>query len=341
MPITIKDIARAAGVSHTTVSRALRNHPALAQATIERIKKISDSMGYIPSAAARGLKTNRSNTLGVILSSIDDPYYSEILQGIEDELRDTGMSLFVAATHRDPNIEQSIVRLLGEQRVEGVIVGSTQFNNSHYRMLQQVGVPVAVINNQAAELYRYSIYHDDEYGSRTITEHLIQLKHQRIGFLGNKLSGKTNDDRILGYRNAMHQSGLPINPTWIHLEDNGSPEAGIRGAEYFLALEDIPSAIVCFNDMLAIGCMHKVQLNGLNVPRNISITGFDNIQFSEFTSPPLTTFHQPKREIGSAAARMLLDLLDSSEEDTRPQPKIVMIRGNLLIRESTATFKSF
>lgn len=340
MPVTIKDIARSAGVSHTTVSRALRDHPALAPATIDRIKTLADTMGYIPSAAARGLKTHRSNTLGVILSSIDDPYYSEILQGIEDELRGTGISLFVAATHRDPEIERSIVRLLGEQRVEGVIVGSTQFNTSHHRMLQQVGVPVAVINNQAAELYRYSIYHDDEYGSRTVTEHLIGLGHRQIGFLGNQFSGKTNDDRVLGYMHAMQSAGMDVAPEWIHLEANGTPEAGAEGAKYFLALHNLPTAIVCFNDMMAIGCLHQIQQSGLNVPRDISITGFDNIQFSEYTNPPLTTFDQPKREIGAAAARMLLDLLHCPEVESNSQPRIIMLQGHLLTRGTTAPRKN-
>lgn len=208
MPVTIKDIARSAGVSHTTVSRALHDHPALADSTIKRIKEIADSMGYIPSAAARGLKTRRSFTLGVILSNIDDPYFSEILQGIEDELRDTGYSLFVAATHRDPQIEETIVRAMGEQRVDGVIVSSTQFNTNHSRLLQKIGVPVAVINNEAAELYRYSIYHDDEFGSHAIATHLIGLGHNQIGYLGNSLSGKTNEDRVFGFSNAMAEAGI-------------------------------------------------------------------------------------------------------------------------------------
>ncbi len=335
MVVTIKDIARLAGVSHTTVSRALHDYPALADSTIRRIKEIAESTGYIPSAAARGLKTRRSFTLGVILSNIDDPYFSEILQGIEDELRDTGYSLFVAATHRNPQIEELIVRAMGEQRVDGVIVSSTQFNTNHSRMLQKIGVPVAVINNQAAELYRYSIYHDDEFGSRTITQHMIDLGHKHIGYLGNSLSGKTNEDRELGFINTMNDAGLPVIRRWIHYEPYGIPEAGVAGGKYFLNLDSRPTAIVCFNDLMAIGLMHILQESGLSIPSDISISGFDDIALSNYTSPPLTTFHQPKKEIGAAAARMLLDMVDRSDDDLLEQPRILMLRGNLLIRGTT------
>ncbi len=335
MPVTIKDIARSAGVSHTTVSRALHDHPALADSTISRIKEIAESMGYIPSAAARGLKTRRSYTLGVILSNIDDPYFSEILQGIEDELRDTGYSLFVAATHRDPQIENSIVRAMGEQRVDGVIVSSTQFNTSHSRMLQKIGVPVAVINNQAAELYRYSIYHDDEFGSKTITQHMVDLGHKHIGYLGNSLSGKTNEDRELGFTKVMKEAGLPVNREWIRYEPSGIPDAGVAGGKYFLSLPTRPTAIVCFNDLMAIGLMHILQESGLTIPSDMSISGFDDITLSNYTSPPLTTFHQPKKEIGAAAARMLLDMVDRADPDLFEKPRILMLRGNLLIRGTT------
>lgn len=336
MPVTIKDIARAAGVSHTTVSRALHDYPALAQSTVKKIKSLAESMGYIPSAAARGLKTHRTNTLGVILSNIDDPYFSEILQGIEDELRETGYSLLLAATHRNPKIEEGIVRVMGEQRVDGVIVGSTQFNTQHSRILQQIGVPVAVINNQAAEVYRYSIYHDDEFGSKSVTEHLIRLGHTRIGFLGNSLSGKTNEDRVLGFRNALYESNIPLRKEWIHCEPSEIPEAGVEGGKYFLSLPEKPTAIVCFNDMMAIGLMHFLQESGHRVPDDFSITGFDDISLSNFTRPPLTTFHQPKKEIGAAAARMLMEMVHQSGEGTEVKPRIVVLRGSLLVRGSTS-----
>ena len=116
--------------------------------------------------------------------------------------------------------------------------------------------------------------------------------------------------------------------------------SGAEGAKYFLALHNLPTAIVCFNDMMAIGCLHQIQQSGLNVPRDISITGFDNIQFSEYTNPPLTTFDQPKREIGAAAARMLLDLLHCPEVESNSQPKIIMLQGHLLTRGTTAPRKN-
>ena len=200
MPVTIKDIARRVGVSHTTVSRALHGNSLISDETSERIRKMAREMGYQPSAAARSLKTNRSQVLGVILSSLDDPFVSEILQGIEDSARESNFSLFIAASHHDPGRERKIVQTMMEHRVDGVIICSTSFGAEQGRQLLEYGFPTVVVNNQSAENFRYSIYHDDVDGSRQVTRHLIELGHQRIAYLGNSISGRTTQDRLSGFR---------------------------------------------------------------------------------------------------------------------------------------------
>lgn len=337
MPVTVKDIAKKAGVSHSTVSRALHSNPLISDKTTERIRKIAVEMGYSPSAAARALKTKRSRVLGVVLSSVEDPFFSEILQGIEGAVQGSGYSLFIASADRDPARERKIVQAMVERRADGVIICSTSFSSEQSGPLLQYGVPLVVINNQAAEDFRYSIYHDDLDGSRQVTRHLIELGHQRIAYIGNSASGRTTLDRLTGFRQEMESAGLAIPPEYIYESPEGGPEQGASAARYFLHLSNRPSALVCYNDMLAIGVLRGLQQAGLCVPQDISITGFDNIVFSAYTNPPLTTLDQPKRFIGTEAARLLLELLNSSATDeSSNQPKVRILKGKLLVRESTA-----
>nr|NIP23030.1 LacI family transcriptional regulator [Phycisphaerae bacterium]NIR62402.1 LacI family transcriptional regulator [candidate division Zixibacteria bacterium]NIU12624.1 LacI family transcriptional regulator [candidate division Zixibacteria bacterium]NIW43407.1 LacI family DNA-binding transcriptional regulator [Gammaproteobacteria bacterium]NIX26845.1 LacI family DNA-binding transcriptional regulator [Phycisphaerae bacterium] len=181
MAVTIKDIARAAGVSHTTVSRALREHPAISDKTTHRIKQLAAELGYVPSAAARGLKTSRSQVLGVIVRRIVDPFFAEVLQGIEDVLHAAGYSLFLAASHRDEAREQKVLQAMGERRVDGVIISSAQIRLEQLRQLNRFNIPFVLINNQALDKPDiYSVYHDDEYGSRELVQYLLDLGHKRI-----------------------------------------------------------------------------------------------------------------------------------------------------------------
>jgi DNA-binding LacI/PurR family transcriptional regulator len=337
MAITVKDIAKKAGVSHSTVSRALHDSSLIADETIERIKQIANEMSYSPSAAARALKTNRSQVLGVVLSNIDDPFFSEILQGIESGVQGSGYSLFIAAAHREPKREHEIVQAMVEHRVDGVIICSTTFSGEQSGQLLQYGVPMVVVNNQAAEDFRYSIYHDDVDGSRQVARHLIELGHRRIAYLGNFLSGRTTQDRLAGLRLEMESNGLTIPAEYIHEAAGGNPENGIEASRYFLDLPQRPTAIVCFNDMLAIGMLKGLHQIGVRVPDEISVTGFDNIIFSAYTNPPLTTLDQPKQFIGTEAARLLLELLSSTNaSQNSEQQNVRILKGKLLVRASTA-----
>jgi DNA-binding LacI/PurR family transcriptional regulator len=337
LPTTIKDIAKRAGVAHTTVSRALRGSPLIAHETSQRIRAIAAELGYYPSAAARSLKTNRSQVIGVIVSHIADPFFSEILQGIDDLAQQSGYSLFIAAAQHDPEREKAIVKTMREHRVDGVILCSTPFSPEQSQQLLAHDIPIVVVNNQAAEDYRYSIYHDDLDGSRQLTRHLLELGHRRIGYLGNALSGRTNHERLSGFQQEMTSSGIAVSPAYIHLVNGGAAEDGLAGIDYFLHLPLRPTALVCYNDLLAVGALKGLDQAGLHVPGQFSITGFDNIVYSEFTNPPLTTFDQPKRFIGTEAARMMLELLNAPPDNFGDDQSIIrLLCGTLLIRQSTA-----
>src|SRR5574341_229903 len=253
MPVTIKDIAKIAGVSHTTVSRALHDSPVIAPSTINRIKKIANEQGYLPSAVARGLKTRQSRALGVIVSSIADPFWGEVLQGIDDTLHSAGYSLIVAASRRDKQREKEIVRAMGERRVDGVILCSPPFSAEHGRSLQEYGLPIVVVNNQSAEDFHYSIYNDNEYGLRQIVRHLVDLGHRRIAYLGNRQGGRTTMERENGFRAEMQTAGLSVPNAYIGMGPDSTPEGGFIGAQKLIALPERPTSIICYNDHMAIG----------------------------------------------------------------------------------------
>lgn len=336
MAITIKDIARKTGVSHSTVSRALGGNTLISEATTTRIRKAARDMGYQPSAAARSLKTNQTKVVGVIVNSIDDPFFSEILFGIEDVAQNTGYSLFIASSQYDPYREQKIVQTMMEQRTDGVIICSSSFSADKGRQLSANGFPVVVINYKANENFNYSIYHDDEDGSQQLTRHLLELGHTKIAYLGNTKSGRTTLDRLNGFQKEMHKAGIRIRPEFIFEVDGSEPELGVKGLNYFLNCTERPTAIMCFNDMLAIGLLQACRETGIRVPEDISVTGFDNITFSAYTTPPLTTLDQPKYSIGFEAAQLLLELLVTKNENSNNIHKEKVLKGKILIRNSTS-----
>lgn len=335
MRVTIKNIAEKAGVSHATVSRALRDHPLVAPKTTVRIKRIAADLDYVPSALARSLKNGRSKAFGVIVSRIDDPYFSEVLQGIEDVLQNEGYAYFLASSNRDFDKEKAIVRIMSERRVDGIIICSTPVSQEHHQQFTKFGIPIVLVNNQSAEESENSIYHDDQFGNRQLTCHLIELGHTRIGYLGNLLAGRTTEDRLTGFKEEMKANGLPVLDEYIFQGPNGRPEGGLTGGEYFLGLPRRPTAIICFNDMMAIGLINALMNAEINVPRDCSVVGFDNISISAYTNPSITTFDQPKLQLGRKAAQMMLDTLNPSANEGKPRPTVVVTRGRILVRNST------
>lgn len=341
MNLTIKDIARAAGVSHSTVSRALNNHPAISDSTRDRIIELAQQMGYMPNAAARGLKTNRSRALGVIMRHIDDPFWSEVLDGVDSVLHPGEYSLFIASTHNEKQREKKVVRAMVQRGVDGVILMSPNFREEQYHVLNSYDLPMVMINNEGAGECPYMIYNDDVYGARLVTKHLIDLGHTRLAYLGKRY-GESNKNRLAGFRAEMQIANLPVDERFIYRAPDGNSRGGREGAEYLLSLDQIPSGIVCYNDLTALGVYNYLQEKGLQVPQDVSVTGFNNISIAAYLSPPLTTFHQFKFELGEGAARMMLEVLSyrQREKMNRPPAKKACLKGVLKVRASTASFGS-
>ncbi len=334
VPVTIKDIARAARMSHSTVSRALRNHPSVSAETTARIQRIAEEMGYVPSAVARSLKTSRTRVIGVIVNRIADPFFSRVLDGIQDVVQDRTYSLFLASANYGLNDDQAIQAMV-ERRIDGLIICATYMTREYRERLDRQGVPSVLVHNRSAEDAENAIYHDDIFGGQQMTRHLIDLGHRRIAYLGNAHAGRSSHERLQGYRMAHAEAGLSVREDYVLEANSGTAQSGAWGASTLMALSEPPTALFCYNDLMAIGAMSALQKAGLQVPGDWSIVGFDNITLSAFVNPPLTTFDQPKYRLGQQAARMMFDLLDDDSE-AAPRPGIVILRGSLLARESAA-----
>jgi len=332
MRVSIKDIAKQAGVSHSTVSRALAEHPLIPEPTRRRIQRLARKLDYTPNAIARGLVTQRTHAIGVIVTSIADPFVGEVVRGIEQIAGDQRYRVFLGTSHNDPVREVNLVKAMREWRVDGVIVASSRVGSLYKPMLKEIGVPIVLINNQHLGAYIHSVGVDDTRGAELATQYLISLGHKIIGHIRGPIEHLASQNRVAGYRRGLAKAGIAYNPGLI-IAGDGSAEGG-ASATQFLSRHLRPTAIFCYNDMTAIGVLAALKKNGVRVPQDISLIGYDDIHLAQYVDPPLTTIRQPKDEMGQLAARMLLDLVEGKKVGN------VILSGELIVRNSTRLIAS-
>jgi len=330
-PLSIKDIARLADVTHPTVSRALRNSPLVSPRTIERIQRIARESGYRVSAVARGLVTQKTNTIGVVVTTIADPFVSEVVSGIEHAANDHGYSVFLADSYADPDREVRVVHSFAERRVEGIVVTSSRVGTRYLRILSEMKVPIVLINNQRRGEFVHSVMIENVEASRLAAQHLIGLGHERIAYLGDRYGYQSDTERLGGYRQALKQARLPFLPELV-VHGDGKPEGGRQAMETLRSLPQPPTAVFCYNDMSALGALGAIHQSGLRVPEDISLVGFDDLFFASYTQPPLTTVRQPRQRMGLLAMEILLKLMSGQDSaDT------IKVPAELIVRESSAS----
>ena len=327
--VSIKDIARRAGVSHSTVSRALADSPLVNIETKARIQELSREMGYTPSAIARAMSTRRTRTVGLVVTTIADPFVAEVVRGIEETALDRGYSVILCNSTGDPEREVAAVRALREKWVDAVIVTASRVG-SFYTELTEVHVPVVLINNQQAGEYSFSVRNDDLYGGRLAGEYLIGLGHHRVAYIAGPAYAASSDLRFDGFQGVLQSAGFAMPQAWISPGD-GLPGAGERAASRWMQSLDRPSALFCYNDMTAMGALHAIKANGLRVPEDVSVLGYDDIAAAPYLDPPLTTIAQTKYALGQVAMQMALDLILDREDVHN-----VLLEPRLVVRASCA-----
>lgn len=328
MRVTIKDIARAVGVSHTTVSRALRDSEEIRPETRARIRAVAESMGYRPNLVARALQGRRTQTLGVVVTRLSDPFHTEVVQGIEKVAQAHGYGLLLSLSHEDPAKERAIVEMLAAKQVDGIIVAASRLGSRYLPMLEALRIPIVLINSHQTGPYAYSVATDNVHGGYLATRYLIDLGHRAIAYIGNRRGGRSNQDRYRGYRQALREVGLSPRPEWV-VKGDGRVGAGEAAMRRLLEVSPRPTAVFCYNDLTAIGALRAAVQAGIRVPEDLSIIGFDGLEEGSYVIPALTTVAQPRQQLGRLAAEMLLEILSG-----RPSPRRILLQGTLLERAS-------
>lgn len=332
-PLSIKDIARIAQVSHSTVSRALQGSRLVNPQTAASIRQIAVESGYRASAVARGLVTQKTRTVGVVVTTIADPFVGEVVSGIEEVANDQGYSVFLANSNADPEREQKVVQSFAERRVDGIVITASRVGALYAPMLSEMRVPVVLVNNRYPGAQVHSVLIQNVQASRLAVEHLLELGHRRIAYLGDRRGHEADRDRLAGYRQALEQAGIPFAPELV-VKAESSPEGSGLALEQLLSLPLPPTAVFCYNDMAALGGLRAIHRHGLRVPEDISLVGFDDLPMASYCQPPLTTVRQPMRRMGVLAMESLVRLMAG-----QPSADIIEVPAELVVRESTATVR--
>jgi LacI family purine nucleotide synthesis repressor len=324
---TIKDVARIAGVSTTTVSHVINKTRFVAESTQEKVLEAVRSLNYAPSAVARSLKCNSTNTIGMLVTQSTNPFFSEVIDGVESYCYRQGYTLILCNTGGIYQKQRDYIRMLAEKRVDGMLVMCSDLTPELLTILDNHSdIPKVIMDWGPQSSLADKVIDNSEEGGYLATKYLLDNGHTNIACLSGHLSKAISQERILGFRRALNEAGIVPVEDWI-LEGNFECDTAVLAADKLLAMDHKPTAVFCFNDTMALGLMSRLQEKGVRIPGDISVIGYDNIEISEYFSPPLTTIHQPKRRVGKNAFEILLERIKSKDHERRTfemHPEIVV-----------------
>lgn len=306
---TIRDVARKAGVGVATVSRVLNNSGYAKPQTRERVLQASSELGFVPSQLARGLVSRSSETIGLIIPDITNPFFPAITRGIEDAASGAGYTVFLCNTDNDPRQEELDVQKLRERWVDGIVFVTTTDRRDLVERLLADGIPVVATDREIGHPGIDSVMVDNVVGAHAACRHLLELGHSRIAHVAGRLQTRTGPDRASGYRWALQEAGIPYDPALVAWGDF-TFDSGYRLTQALLAQCPRPTAIFAANDLMALGAMQAAQEAGVSVPDDLSVVGFDDIAIASVIRPGLTTVRQPAYEMGRLAMSMLLERIN-------------------------------
>lgn len=329
MKVTLKEVAKKSGMSVTTVSRALNGFDDVAVDTRLFIQATAAELGYTPNLNARRLKTQRADAIGLILPNenlrFSDPFFSELFSGIIEQCATYGLELNVTTPTTSENIEEVYLKYIRSRRVDGFILVRLDRDDARIRLLQKHQFPFVAFGRTETTSNFPFVDEDGARGIRQAVDHLVELGHRRIAYIGEPDKLFKSHQRALGYLDGLAAHHLQHNPM-LMFEGNFRQRSGRAGAHYLLNLPEPPTAIVAANDLMALGAISAAQELGLTVGKDVSITGFDDIMLSEFVTPSLTTLHQPAHKMGMMLCKHLVETINgeaSSPPQTILQPTLV------------------
>lgn len=329
--VTMRDVADKAGVSVTTVSHVINNSRPVNPETRSRVEQAMQVLRYQPNVLARSLRRGKTHTIGVILPDNTNPYFAEVVRGIEDTSFAQGYSVVLCNSDNDLDKERFYTNVLIEKQVDGIIFVAAGLSEENINNLQKKGVPCILVDRQVPGVKIDSVLADNQAGGYLAANHLIGLGHTAIACISGPRRLRSSIERVAGYRQALESAGINMPPGWI-VEGDFQYQSGFAGAERLLTGKTRPSAIFACNDLMAIGVYRYAYESQLRIPQDISIIGFDDIRLAEYSNPPLTTIRQTKGVMGKRAAKLLLERIVNGNQVIKQD----IIPVQLIVRGSTA-----
>ncbi len=326
----IKDVAKKAGVSVATVSRVLNNNPNVKPHLKESVLDAMKELQYRPSGIARSMRNQSVPVVGLIISDIQNPFFTSMVRAVEDKALENGYTVLLCNSDEDPEKEQLYINVLSRERVAGIIIIPS--HESCCEGLKNLNIPIVIVDRRLNVINTDRVMLDNVYGSKVATRHLIELSHKRIGLVGAPLNVSVGVDRRQGYVEALEEAGLPVDESLIAI-GNFKEEGGYQAAKRLLELPDRPTALFPVNNLMTMGTLQAIYEFNLKIPQDVSIIGFDDMPWLSLINPPLTAVRQPVYQIGAEAAEILFDRIEGNLD---APIKTIVLRPELVVRSSTA-----
>ncbi|MFT7034293.1 MAG: LacI family transcriptional regulator [Cyclobacteriaceae bacterium] len=329
---TMVDIAKALNTTAATVSRALNNNPRISIKTKKLVNDTAKSLGYEPNPVAAALRKGRSNTIGVIVPYINRSFFSSVIRGIEEEARKHGYNIMICQSLENRDSEAENIDMLINARVAGIALSLASNDESHLERIIQNNIPLVTFDRVADELAPHRVAADDFEGSFLATKHLIDQGFTKIAHLSGDQEINIYRNRLRGYRAALEENGLGLNNEYI-ISTTSEVKAGQNSAKELMALKNPPDAITSASDFSALGALQYCKSIGLEIPKDVGITGFANEPFTEYLDPPLTSVNQKSLEMGKIVGQVFFD--QSNDGQNPVEHKKILLKPELIIRGSS------
>ncbi|MEU3017015.1 LacI family DNA-binding transcriptional regulator [Nocardiopsis sp. NPDC007018] len=329
--VGIADVAARAEVSVTTVSHVLSGRRPVSEKTRSKVLRVIDELGYRPDPSARGLRTGRSESVALIVTDVTNPFYPLLAAGLQEVLQPAGFLISVCAAQGTAHDLDVVVRHLLDRRIDGIVMAALNAQERHFASITAAGTALVRLSGELDPRFGDIVRADDTGGMADVVTHLLESGYRRIGLVNGTPETPPGHLRLAGYLRALRDFGLEPDESLI-ISEAFTRSGGARGAHALLGLDTAPEALVCGNDLMAVGALDTVREKGLTAPGDVAVTGFDDIEAAALVSPPLTTVHNPAFEIGRACARLFLDRLSGDPVDGVRE---VVLPQKLIVREST------
>ena len=327
---TMKQVALKARVSTTTVSHVINNTRVVSDEARARVLAVIKELRYIPSAVARSLKNDRTHTFGMMIPNNSNPYFAEVIQGIEAASFKLGYNIILCNSDDDPKKQAAYVRVLMEKRIDGLILVSSGSDEELTQLLADEGIPKVLVDREVSGVLADFIEADHVQGGYDATRYLLGLGHRRIACVAGPDTLLPSGGRVTGYQRALREAGIAHRDSYLVHSDFTS-QGGFLAFQTLLALPERPTAIFASNDLMAIGGICAATQAGFSIPQQLSVVGYDDIALASFSTPPLTTIAQPKHAIGQLTAQILVDRIAYPETPLRRE----MLPSTLVVRQSS------